>query len=159
MAGIFGSVSKKGDCAESLYYGVDYHCHLGTDYAGMAVFGEKGIERKIHDIRGENFRPKFQQDYARMKGKYGIGVIGYDIQPIVLSCRHGVFSLVMNGNVTNLDALVSELQDQGSNFAEIQSDSSISPRRSDGGNRLQGRHARVRDRIGLQPHSAVRFPC
>ena len=69
MAGIFGSVSKKGDCAKSLYYGVDYHCHLGTDYAGLAVFGEKGIERKIHDIRGENFRPKFQQDYAKMKGQ------------------------------------------------------------------------------------------
>ena len=127
MAGIFGSVSKKGDCAKSLYYGVDYHCHLGTDYAGLAVFGEKGIERKIHDIRGENFRPKFQQDYAKMKGKYGIGVIGYDIQPIVLSCRHGVFSLVMNGNIANLGEIVAELQNQGSNFAEIQPDSSISP--------------------------------
>ena len=68
MAGIFGSVSKKGDCARSLYYGVDYHCHLGTDYAGLAVYGEKGIERKIHDIRGENFRPKFQQDYGKMPG-------------------------------------------------------------------------------------------
>jgi amidophosphoribosyltransferase len=127
MAGIFGSVSKKGDCAKSLYYGVDYHCHLGTDYAGLAIFGEKGIERKIHDIRGENFRPKFQQDYAKMKGKYGIGVIGYDIQPIVLSCRYGVFSLVMNGNIANLSEIVSELQSQGSNFAEIQPDSSISP--------------------------------
>ena len=127
MAGIFGSVSKKGDCAKSLYYGVDYHCHLGTDYAGLAVFGEKGIERKIHDIRGENFRPKFQQDYAKMKGKYGIGVIGYDIQPIVLSYRHGVFSLVMNGNIANLSEIVAELQSQGSNFAEIQPDSSISP--------------------------------
>jgi len=127
MAGIFGSVSKKGDCAKSLYYGVDYHCHLGTDYAGLAVFGEKGIERKIHDIRGENFRPKFQQVYEKMRGKYGIGVIGYDIQPIVLSCRHGVFSLVMNGNIANLGELVTEMQDQGANFAEIQPDSSISP--------------------------------
>ena len=83
---------KKGDCAKSLDYGVDYHCHLGTDYAGMAIFGENGIERKIHDIRGENFRPKFQQDYDKMKGKYGIGVIGYDIQPIlppaVTACFH-----------------------------------------------------------------------
>ena len=127
MAGIFGSVSKNGDCAESLYYGIDYHCHLGTDYAGMAVFGAKGIERKIHDIRGENFRPKFQYDYGKMKGRYGIGVIGYDIQPILLSSRHGVFSLVMNGNVANLDEIVGELQNQGANFAEIQPDSSISP--------------------------------
>ena len=127
MAGIFGSVSKQGNCTRSLYYGIDYHCHLGTDYAGMAVFGEKGIERKIHDIRGENFRPKFQQDYEKMKGKYGIGVIGYDIQPIVLSTRHGVFSLVMNGNIVNLGELVSELQAEGSSFAEIQPDSSISP--------------------------------
>jgi amidophosphoribosyltransferase len=127
MAGIFGSVSKRGNCAEALYYGIDYHCHLGTDYAGMAVFGEKGIERKIHDIRGENFRPKFQQDYARMHGRYGIGVIGYDIQPVLLSSRHGVFSIVMNGNITNLSEIVTELQNNGANFAEIQPDSSISP--------------------------------
>jgi amidophosphoribosyltransferase len=127
MAGIFGSVSKKGNCAESLYYGIDYHCHLGTDYAGMAVFGDKGIERKIHDIRGENFRPKFQQDYEKMSGRFGIGVIGYDIQPVVFSSRHGVFSIVMNGNIANLNEIVTELQNQGANFAEIQPDSSISP--------------------------------
>jgi amidophosphoribosyltransferase len=127
MAGIFGSVSKKGNCAQALYYGIDYHCHLGTDYAGMAVLDRKGIERKIHDIRGENFRPKFQADYEKMKGRYGIGVIGYDIQPIVLSSRHGVFSIVMNGNIANLDEIVADLQSQGSNFAEIQPDSSISP--------------------------------
>jgi amidophosphoribosyltransferase len=127
MSGIFGSVSRKGSCAETLYYGIDYHCHLGTDYAGMAVFGDKGIERKIHDIRGENFRPKFQQDLEKMKGQYGIGVIGYDIQPVVLSSRHGIFSIVMNGNISNLDEITAELQSQGSNFAEIQPDSSISP--------------------------------
>lgn len=126
MAGIFGCVSKKGNCAEALYYGVDYHCHLGTDYAGMAVFGEKGIERKIHDIRGENFRPKFQQDYSKMSGKLGIGVIGYDIQPVVLSSRHGVFSIVVNGNIANLPEIVASLQNQGTNFAEIQPDFSIS---------------------------------
>jgi amidophosphoribosyltransferase len=127
MAGIFGSVSRKGNCAESLFYGIDYHCHLGTDYAGMAIFGDKGIERKIHDIRGENFRPKFQQDLAKMKGRYGIGVIGYDIQPVVFSSRHGIFSIVINGNISNLDKLAEELQNQGSNFAEIQPDGSISP--------------------------------
>jgi amidophosphoribosyltransferase len=127
MAGIFGSVSKKGNCAEALYYGIDYHCHLGTDYAGMAVFGDKGFERKIHDIRGENFRPKFQQDYEKMSGRYGIGVIGYDIQPILLSSRHGIFSIVINGNIVNLEEIVTSLQSQGSNFAEIQPDSSISP--------------------------------
>jgi amidophosphoribosyltransferase len=127
MSGIFGSVSRKGNCVDSLYYGVDYHCHLGTDYAGIAVFGDNGIERKIHDIRGENFRPKFQPELVRMKGRYGIGVIGYDIQPVVLSSRHGVFSIVMNGNINNLDEIAAELQSQGSNFAEIQPDGSISP--------------------------------
>ena len=127
MAGIFGSASKKGNCAQALYYGIDYHCHLGTDYAGMAIFGEKGIERKIHDIRGENFRPKFQHDYAKMNGKYGIGVIGYDIQPVVFSSRHGVFSIVINGNIANVAEIATDLQNQGSNFAEIQPDSSISP--------------------------------
>lgn len=127
MAGIFGAVSKNGSCAEALYYGIDYHCHLGTDYAGMAVFGGAGIERKIHDIRGENFRPKFQQDYERMKGKYGIGVIGYDIQPVLLSSRHGVFSIVINGNIANQAEIVTRLQELGTTFAEIQPDSSISP--------------------------------
>ncbi len=127
MAGIFGSVSKKGNCSESLYYGIDYHSHLGTDYAGMAVYGDRGIERKIHDIRGENFRPKFQSDYEKMKGKYGIGVIGYDIQPVVLSSRHGIFSIVVNGNIANLEQIVEELQNQGVSFAEVQPDSSISP--------------------------------
>jgi amidophosphoribosyltransferase len=127
MAGIFGSVSKKGNCTQALYYGIDYHCHLGTDYAGMAVLGDRGIERKIHDIRGENFRPKFQHDYENMNGKYGIGVIGYDIQPVVFSSRHGVFSIVINGNISNLSEIVTELQKQGANFAEIQPDSSISP--------------------------------
>jgi amidophosphoribosyltransferase len=127
MAGIFGSISKKGNCAESLYYGIDYHSHLGTDYAGMAIYGEKGIERKIHDIRGENFRPKFRQDRARMCGQFGIGVIGYDIQPVVLSSHLGIFSVVINGNIVNLDAIVSHLQAQGVTFAEIQPDSSISP--------------------------------
>jgi len=127
MAGIFASVSKKGNCSQSLFYGIDYHCHLGTDYAGMAVYGDMGIKRKIHDIRGENFRPKFQQDYGKMLGKYGIGVIGYDIQPIVLSSRLGVFSIVMNGNIINIDEIASELQSQGTTFAEIQSDSRISP--------------------------------
>jgi len=127
MAGIFGAVSKKGNCIDALYYGLDYHCHLGTDYAGIALLGNNGIERKIHDIRGENFRPKFQQAYERMSGKYGIGVIGYDIQPIVLSSRHGVFSLVINGNISNLEEIVKELHKEGCSFAEIQPDSSISP--------------------------------
>jgi amidophosphoribosyltransferase len=127
MAGIFGSISKQGNCAESLYYGTDYHSHLGTDYAGLAIYGEKGIERKIHDIRGENFRPKFQQDYSRMQGRYGIGVIGYDIQPVVLSSRLGIFSIVINGNIENFDEIISKLQADGSTFAEIQPDSSISP--------------------------------
>ncbi|HSW40801.1 MAG TPA: amidophosphoribosyltransferase, partial [Acidobacteriota bacterium] len=127
MAGIFGSISKQGNCSESLYYGIDYHSHLGTDYAGMAVFGGRGIERKIHDIRGENFRPKFQQDYLRMQGRYGIAVIGYDIQPVVLSSRLGIFSIVINGNIENFDEIVSQLQAEGSTFAEIQPDSSISP--------------------------------
>jgi len=127
MSGIFGAVSKKENCSELLFYGVDYHSHLGTDYAGLAVFGGQGIERKIHDIRGENFRPKFQHDYRKMKGRYGIGVIGYDIQPIVISSRLGVFSIVINGNISNLDELVAEMQAQGSNFAEIQPDGTISP--------------------------------
>ena len=127
MSGIFGAASRKGNCIQSLYYGLDYHSHLGTDYAGMAVYRDRGIERKIHDIRGENFRPKFRHAYEKMSGPYGIGVIGYDIQPVVLSSRLGVFSVVMNGYIHNLDAIIARLQSEGSTFAEIQPDSTISP--------------------------------
>ena len=127
MAGLFGVALKNKDCAETLFYGVDYHSHLGTDFAGIAVWNGKFIERKIHEIKGENFRPKFQNDYKRMKGPFGIGVIGYDIQPVVLSSKDGIFAIVINGNIANATELLEQLQEENTSFAEIQPDGTISP--------------------------------
>ena len=73
MSGIFGVVSKES-CAATLFYGVDYHSHLGTEYGGMAVLGDK-FSRQIHSIAQSQFKSKFFDDYPRMKGNKGIGVI------------------------------------------------------------------------------------
>ena len=84
MSGIFGVVSQK-DCAEAVLYGTDYHSHLGTEYGGMAVFGEK-FTRQIHDISQTQFKSKFYEDYKHMKGNKGIGAISaFDEQPIYLN--------------------------------------------------------------------------
>ena len=72
MSGIFGVVSK-GDCAETLFYGTDYHSHLGTEYGGLAVLGED-FSRQIHNVSQSQFKSKFCDDLARMKGNKGIGV-------------------------------------------------------------------------------------
>ena len=84
MSGIFGTVAK-GDCAQILFHGTDYHSHLGTQYGGMAVLGRE-FAREIHDLRQSQFKSKFFEDYGRMKGNKGIGVVSsLDEQPIFLN--------------------------------------------------------------------------
>ncbi|MGD8501311.1 MAG: amidophosphoribosyltransferase, partial [Phycisphaerales bacterium] len=73
MSGIFGVVSK-GNCVETLFYGTDYHSHLGTEYGGMAVLGED-FTRHIRDVSQSQFKSKFYDDYKCMNGNKGIGVI------------------------------------------------------------------------------------
>lgn len=118
MSGIFGVVSK-GDCAEILYYGTDYHSHLGTEYGGMAVLGED-FTRQIHNISQDQFKSKFYQDYKRMKGNKGIGVISaFDEQPIYLNSKFGPFCIVTNGFIENTKELVERLLDEGISFTEV----------------------------------------
>jgi amidophosphoribosyltransferase len=118
MSGIFGVVSK-GDCAETLYYGTDYHSHLGTEYGGMAVLGED-FTRQIHNISQDQFKSKFYQDYKRMKGNKGIGVISaFDEQPIYLNSKFGPFCIVTNGFIENTKELVERLLDEGISFTEV----------------------------------------
>ena len=74
MGGFFG-VSSKDDCLFDLFFGTDYHSHLGTRRAGMAVYGEDGFDRAIHNIENAPFRTKFDKDMRQMKGYYGIGCI------------------------------------------------------------------------------------
>lgn len=118
MSGIFGVVSKKG-CNEDLFYGTDYHSHLGTQFAGLAVFG-KELKRKIHDIRGSQFKAKFYDDYKDMQGEMGIGVISVrDEQPIVINSRLGPFAIVTNGFIDNADNLAKQLFRDGKSFSEV----------------------------------------
>jgi len=118
MSGIFGVVSKN-DCAETLFYSTDYHSHLGTQYGGLAVLGED-FSRQIHDVSQSQFKSKFYDDYKRMKGNKGIGVISAsDEQPIYLNSKFGPFCLVTNGIVENNDELAAKLLKKGISFSEV----------------------------------------
>ena len=77
MSGYFGVVSKE-DCVFDLFFGTDYHSHLGTRRAGLAVYGEDGFNRSIHNIENSPFRTKFDDDVHHMKGNLGIGCISLD---------------------------------------------------------------------------------
>jgi amidophosphoribosyltransferase len=118
MSGIFGVISKK-DCLEDLFYGTDYHSHLGTQFGGLAVWG-KELMRKIHDISSSQFKTKFFEDYKKMQGTKGIGVISAnDEQPIVINSKLGRFAIVTNGFVDNAEALAKELFKKGYSFSEV----------------------------------------
>ncbi|HNX36375.1 MAG TPA: amidophosphoribosyltransferase [Kiritimatiellia bacterium] len=109
MGGFFGAVATE-DCVADLFFGTDYHSHLGTMRGGMAVLSEKGFQRAIHDISNSQFRTKFENDFRRFQGKCGIGIISdNEDQPLIISSHLGVYAIVSVGVVTNLNALVKEL--------------------------------------------------
>jgi len=118
MSGIFGVVSKK-NCAETLFYGTDYHSHLGTEYGGIAVLGED-FTRQIHSLSQSQFKSKFFDDYESINGNKGIGVISdYEEQPIYLNSRFGPFCIVTSGFVENTDELAAKLLKEGISFSEV----------------------------------------
>ncbi|MFH1830304.1 MAG: amidophosphoribosyltransferase [Pseudomonadota bacterium] len=118
MSGIFG-VIEKNDCIETLIYGTDYHSHLGTQYGGMAVWGDE-LRRKIHSIRSSQFKSKFYEEKHDLAGSKGIGVVSAaQTQPICLNSRFGRFALVMNGWIDNADELARGLLEQGFSFSEV----------------------------------------
>jgi amidophosphoribosyltransferase len=118
MSGIFGVVST-GNCVETLYYGTDYHSHLGTEFGGMAVLGD-GFSRHIRDISQSQFKSKLYDDYQSMHGNKGIGVISdLDEQPIYLNSKFGPFSIVTNGIVENTKELADQLLQNGISFSEV----------------------------------------
>ncbi len=120
MSGIFGIVSKN-NCASELLYGTDYHSHMGTEYGGMAVLGER-FHRSIHDISKSQFKSKFYEDYKEMAGNLGIGVISdRDAQPLIIGSKFGTFAIVSAGLVDNTKELAEELLEQGETFGEMSS--------------------------------------
>jgi amidophosphoribosyltransferase len=120
MSGIFGIVSK-GDCAPALLYGTDYHSHMGTEYGGLAVIGDR-FYRSIHDISRSQFKSKFVDDYKEMKGRLGIGAISdRDPQPLIISSKFGTFAIASAGLVENVNELAFELLQEGETFGEMSS--------------------------------------
>ncbi len=105
------------------FYGTDYHSHLGTKRAGMAVLNRDGLfARSIHDIQNSYFRIKFESDLHKFDGNSGIGVISdTDAQPILINSRLGRFAIVTVGKINNVEELEEEFLAKGKNFAEISS--------------------------------------
>ena len=120
MGGFFGVASKK-DCILELFYGVDYHSHLGTRRGGMAAHGAGGFCRAIHNIENSPFRTKFERDVEEMEGNLGIGCISdYEPQPLLIQSHLGSFAITTVGKINNLDELLRKAYEDGhSHFQEM----------------------------------------
>ena len=113
MGGFFGVASKEA-CTLDLFYGTDYHSHLGTRRGGMATYGSDGWKRAIHNIENSPFRTKFEKDVDTMKGNIGIGCISdYDPQPILIQSHLGCFGITTVGKINNADQLIRNLYENG----------------------------------------------
>jgi amidophosphoribosyltransferase len=118
MGGVFGTVSRN-DCVKDLFYGIDYHFHLGTKRGGMAVWNGRQFVRTIHSIESDYFRSKFEPDLPKFDGHLGIGVISdNDSQPLVIGSHLGTFAIVTVARITNMAALTEEAYRRGQQFSE-----------------------------------------
>ncbi len=105
MGGFFGVVSRE-DCVSDLFYGTDYHSHLGTRRGGLVVKNDVGYKRFIHDITNSQFRSKFEHDIAKLHGRTGIGVISdYEDQPLIIGSHLGNYAIVTVGVIKNTEEL------------------------------------------------------
>ena len=120
MGGFFAVASKK-DCVFDLFFGTDYHSHLGTRRAGMAVYGKDGFNKTIHSIENSPFRTKFDKEVSEMEGNLGIGCISdYEPQPLLVRSHHGTYAITTVGKINNLDALAKEMFGKGhTHFLEM----------------------------------------
>jgi len=120
MGGYFGVASKE-DCVFDLFYGIDYHSHLGTRRAGMAVYSpESGFDKAIHSIENSPFRTKFTSESTSMVGNYGIGCISdFEAQPIFVRSHHGSFAITTVGRILNANAIVEKILQNKTHFFEM----------------------------------------
>ena len=127
MGGLFGLVSRD-DCVAELFYGTDYHSHLGTQRGGLAVHDGAGFARVIHDITNAQFRSKFEDDLPHLRGRAGIGVISdFENQPLLVTSHLGLYAIATVGRVNNLAELVARNVAGGrAHFSEIR-DNEINP--------------------------------
>ncbi len=121
MGGFFGAASKE-DCVFDLFFGVDYHAHLGTRRAGLAVYSEEnGFDKAIHNIENAPFRTKFEKESVSMHGNLGIGCISdFEAQPILVRSHHGTFAVTTVGKINNADEIVESIIKTNTHFFEMQ---------------------------------------
>ncbi|MDE6538960.1 MAG: amidophosphoribosyltransferase, partial [Ruminococcus sp.] len=123
MGGFFG-VASKNDCVTDVFFGTDYHSHLGTRRGGMTSYSEElGFQRNIHSIENSPFRTKFEDDVVKMRGKLCIGSISdTDPQPILVRSKLGLYAVCSVGIIRNAEKLVEELLENGcANFETMSS--------------------------------------
>jgi len=126
MGGLFGSVSQQA-CINDLFYGTDYHSHLGTKRAGLAVKNGSDFSRSIHNIENDYFRSKFESDLPKLLGNKGIGVISdHDPQPLIIGSHLGPFAIVTVAKINNIDELAIRAFQNKRHFSEM-SGSELSP--------------------------------
>lgn len=119
MSGLFGVVTKK-PCATDLYYGTDYHSHLGTRRAGISTFDNGVLHRNIHNIENTYFKTKFANDLHEMLGNVGVGVISdTDPQPVVVNSHLGRFAVVTVSKINNIAELEKYCLEKGQQFTEL----------------------------------------
>ena len=122
MGGLFGTVSKN-DCVNDLFYGTDYHSHLGTKRAGLATISSKGFSRAIHNIENNYFRSKFESELPKLQGNKGIGVISdNDAQPLIFGSHLGTFSIVSVGKINNIEEIANKAFRKRIHFSETTGD-------------------------------------
>ena len=113
MGGFFG-VTSKTNCTLDLFFGTDYHSHLGTRRGGMAVYGENGFSRSIHNIENSPFRTKFERDVDEMQGNMGIGCISdMEPQPLLIQSHLGSYAITTVGKINNEKELIQEAFKKG----------------------------------------------
>jgi amidophosphoribosyltransferase len=119
MGGLFGVVSRQ-DCPKTLFYGTDYHSHLGTENGGLSIFGDQGFYNTIHSISQAQFKSRFVEDYKKMNGYQGIGAIDDESpQPLIVRSKFGTFAIAVSGLIINKEQLTKELMDKGASFSEM----------------------------------------
>lgn len=121
MGGYFG-VTSHTDCVFDLFYGIDYHSHLGTRRAGIAVYNkETGFDKAIHNIENAPFRTKFQSESTHMHGTFGIGCISdFEAQPILIRSHHGTYAITTVGKINNSEEIVADILTKHTHFFEMQ---------------------------------------
>ena len=119
MGGLFGCVSKE-NCLSDLFYGTDYHCHLGTKRGGMAVKNSSDFARSIHNIENDYFRSKFEPDLPKLHGNQGIGIISdHDPQPLIIGSHLGTFAIATVCKIQNIEELANNALKNNMHFSEM----------------------------------------